>query len=132
VKEYNGVFKHTELTKGKILVISNALNEINVVNRFLPTPSAFTKTEIEVVKRWVDDGGSLFLIADHMPMAGAAKDLAAAFEFEFTNRFVVDTVSGGPSYFSLKEKTLHESIITKGKDINESVEQIVAFTGQGF
>ena len=85
VIEYKGEFKKNELAKGKILVVSNALNEINVDDWYLPNPSAFTTDEIEIVKKWVYDGGSLFLIADHMPMAGAAKDLAAEFEFEFTN-----------------------------------------------
>ena len=132
VIEYNGVFKKNELAKGKILVISNALNEINVDDWFIPNPSAFTKAEIEIVRKWVYDGGSLFLIADHMPMAGAAKDLAAEFEFEFTNGFVFDPVHKGPAYFNLKERTLIESIITKGRDITESVEQVVTFTGQGF
>jgi uncharacterized protein (DUF2249 family) len=132
VIEYKGVFKKNELAKGKILVISNALNEINVDDWFLPSPSAFTKTEIEVVKDWVNGGGSLFLIADHMPMAGAAKELAKEFEFEFTNGFVFDTLSRGPAYFNLKERTLSESIITKGRDTSESVEQIATFTGQAF
>ncbi|MCK7460731.1 MAG: hypothetical protein MZU84_00915 [Sphingobacterium sp.] len=50
-----------------------------------------------------------------MPMAGAAKDLAAEFGFEFANGFVLDTVSGGQASFSLKEKTLIESMITKGE-----------------
>lgn len=132
VKEYKGVFQKNELEKGKIFVISNALNEINLGNWSLPNPSAFTKSEIEVMRQWVFEGGSLFLIADHMPMAGAAEDLAKAFEFEFTNGFVFDTLSKGPAFFSLNEKTLTESIITKGRDPAESVEQIVTFTGQAF
>ena len=132
VIEYKGVFKKSELSKGKILVISNALNKINVKDWFLPTPSAFTKSEIETVKKWVYDGGSLFLIADHMPMAGAAKDLAAGFEFEFTNGFALDTINRGPAYFNLNERTLTESVITKGRDTSESVTQIVSFTGQAF
>lgn len=132
VIEYKGVFKKTELANGKILVISNALNEINVNDWFLPNPSAFTKLEIEVLRQWVLEGGSLFLIADHMPLAGAAKNLAKVFEFEFTNGFVFDTLSRGPAYFNLKEKTLTESIITKGRDATESVKQIVTFTGQAF
>ena len=108
VIEYKGPFDEFELTKGKILVISNALNEINVDDWFLPNPSAFTKSEIETLKKWVFEGGSLFLIADHMPMAGAATELAAVFEFEFTNGFVFGTVSKGAAIFNLKEKMLHE------------------------
>jgi hypothetical protein len=132
IKEYTGDFNKKELSGGKILVIANALNEKNVEDWYVPTPSTFTKAEMETVKDWVHKGGSLFLIADHMPMAGAAKDLAAEFGFEFTNGFVLDTVSEGTATFSLKEKTLVESLITKGRDSTESVDQIVSFTGQGF
>lgn len=132
VKEYKGVIKKNELAKGNIFVISNALNVINVEDWFLPNPSAFTQSEIEVMEHWVTEGGSLFLIADHMPLAGAAKDLAKAFEFEFTNGFAMDTLTKGPAYFNLKEKTLTESIITKGRDSTENVEQIATFTGQAF
>lgn len=132
VVAYKGVFKKNELSKGKILVISNALNEINVEDWFLPTPSAFTKSEIEDVKKWVYNGGSLFLIADHMPMAGAAENLAAEFGFLFTNGFVFDSLTNGKIYFNTKKGTLIESTITKGKDSGECVKQIVSFTGQGF
>ena len=132
VKEYDDVFRKSELGKEEILVISNALNEINVEDWFLPNPSAFSKDEIKIVKRWVRKGGSLFLIADHMPMAGAAKDLAAEFDFEFTNGFVFDTVTRGPAFFNVKQKNLVESIITKGRDTSETVYQVATFTGQGF
>jgi len=132
VTEYKGEFNEDALLKGKILVISNAINEMNEQNWYVPTPSAFTKTEIEVVKKWVNDGGSLFLIADHMPFGGAASDLAASFGFEFSNGFVMDTLSPGPAFFNLKEGTLFENIITKGRNKEESVDQIATFTGQGF
>ena len=132
VKVNKGTFNQLDLAKGKILVISNALNESNVRSWVRPYPSAFTTNEIEVVREWVYDGGSLFLIADHMPCAGAAKDLARAFEFEFTNGFVLDTISTGPAYFNLQEGTLTECIITKGRDTTENVEQIATFVGQAF
>ncbi len=132
VKAFKDPFTKDELSKGKILVISNAINEINVNDWSLPNPSAFTNSEIKIVEKWVYDGGSLFLIADHMPMAGAAKDLAAEFEFEFTNGFALDTINGGPAYFNLNEKTLTESSITKGRDKSERVEQVASFTGQAF
>lgn len=136
VIEYKSVFNKNELAKGKILVISNALNE-NVEDWVIPNPSAFTKSEIDEVRQWIFEGGNLFLIADHMPIADASKALAKAFEFEFTNGFVFDSrtewnVSRNPSFFNLKEGTLIESIITKGRDSTESVKQIASFTGQGF
>jgi uncharacterized protein (DUF2249 family) len=132
VKSYRGQFDKKKLSEGKILVISNALNQINEHNWYLPTPSAFTKEEIESVKTWVKSGGSLFLIADHMPLAGAAQELADSFGFKFTNGFVMDTVSNGPAIFNLENKTLIESVITKGRNESEQVNKIVTFTGQGF
>ena len=132
VRPYKGTFEKQGLKEGEILVISNALNEINVQDWYLPNPSAFTVAEIKVLKRWVKHGGSLFLIADHMPMAGAATDLAAGFGFAFSNGFVIQKEASGPDYFNIEDGTLKESLITKGRDSTETVEQIVSFTGQGF
>lgn len=133
VKRYKGEFERSKLARGKILVISNALNKKNVRDWTLPNPSAFTATEIEELRKWVCDGGSLFLIADHMPMAGAARDLAAAFGFEFTNGFVFDTASPRvPAIFNTEDGTLVESGITRGRNDHESVGQIMTFTGQAF
>jgi hypothetical protein len=132
VLPYQGEFAKGELSRGDILVISNALNEFTVENWYLPTPSAFTTSEIKVVKKWVKKGGSLFLIADHMPMAGAAEDLAREFGFEFTNGFAVDTITRGPAFFTTHEGSLNVNLITQGRDTSESVEHIASFTGQAF
>lgn len=132
VLRYSGLFNLKELSKGKILVIANALNALNVENWYVPNPSAFTPAEIEVVRQWVKSGGSLFLIADHMPMAGAASDLAKSFGFEFTNGFVFDSLSNGTTYFNYDKGTLLESVITKGSGSTERVQQVVSFTGQAF
>ncbi|NMM47723.1 DUF4350 domain-containing protein [Marinigracilibium pacificum] len=132
VREYSGDFKSVNLLKGKILVISNALNEQNQKKWHLPTPSAFTRDEIQIVKEWVFNGGSLFLIADHMPMAGAAEDLASAFGFKFTNGFVFNPESKTPDLFNTKSNTLHNCVITKGRNDSETVDQIATFTGQAF
>jgi hypothetical protein len=132
VSGYKGEFSNSQLMAGKILVIANALNKINVENWFLPTPSAFTPTEIDIVKSWVKEGGSLFLIADHMPMGGAAADLAAAFGFKFTNGFALDTSARGPDTFYRKDNSLLACAITNGRNALESVSKIVTFTGQAF
>ena len=133
VKGYAGEFVRAKLGEGKILVISNALNEKNVRDWTLPNPSAFTGVEIENVRQWIYEGGSLFLIADHMPMAGAALDLAAAVGFEFSNGFVFDTTTlRGPAIFRLQDGTLVESQVTKGRNGIETVRQVVTFTGQAF
>ena len=133
IQGYQGTFTEAQLSKGKILVISNALNAQNVENWYLPNPSAFTAKEIETVQQWVRKGGNLFLIADHMPMAGAAADLAKAFGFESTNGFVFNTAGNqGTAYFKKENGTLGTSILTKGSKKHETINEIVSFTGQGF
>lgn len=132
VREYQGPFELDKLKQGKILVISNALNEINVQHWYLPTPSAFNNEEIKIVKQWVNDGGSLFLIADHMPMGGAAKELAAAFGFGFSNGFVMYKNGNIPAIFNTGDSTLIESVITKGRNKDEYVNEVATFTGQAF
>ncbi|HMU47508.1 MAG TPA: DUF4350 domain-containing protein [Chitinophagaceae bacterium] len=132
VKRYVGLFEEKKLDAGKILVISNALNEINTENWYLPTPSAFTKEEIESVRKWVYNGGSLFLIADHMPLAGSAADLAKVFGFDFRNGFAVDTMSRTTDLFSRNDSSLKNNVITNGRNKSENVQQVATFTGQSF
>ncbi len=132
VKGYAGRFDLQLLQEARILVIANAMNKINVLHWYLPTPSAFSPREIETVRKWVEAGGSLFLIADHMPMGGAAADLAAAFGFRFTNGFAVDTAKGGTSFFYRSDNSLSSDIITNGRDSTERVNKVVTFTGQAF
>jgi hypothetical protein len=130
VNAYKGEFIESQLKNVQILVIANALNKINIENWYLPTPSAFSTAEIETVRRWIEKGGSLFLIADHMPMGGAAADLASAFGFKFTNGFAADTSKPGNAYFYRKDNTLQQCSITNGRNSNEAVNKVVTFTGQ--
>jgi hypothetical protein len=129
---YPGQFGLKRLRKGKILVISNALNEANVENWYKPVYPAFTDDEIEIVRQWVEEGGSLFLIADHMPMGGAAARLAAVFGFGFTDGFAADTARSGPALFTRAEGTMADNIITNGNNAAERVDSIYTFTGQAF
>jgi hypothetical protein len=132
VKGFRGEFTESSLSAARMLLIANALNKINIQNWYLPTPSAFTVSEIEEVRKWVSRGGSLFLIADHMPFGGSAMDLAAAFGFEFTNGFAADTSVPGPAYFHRKDSSVIPSVITDGRNEDEKVNKVVTFTGQAF
>jgi hypothetical protein len=132
VNSYIGEFKGSQLKNLRILVIANALNKLNIQNWYLPTPSAFSKEEIETVRRWVKTGGSLFLIADHMPFGGAAADLASAFGFIFSNGFAADTSKPGNAFFYRKDNTLLPCSITDGRNATETVNKVVTFTGQAF
>ena len=129
---FTKLFTKKELEKGKILVISNALHKDNTERWSLPTPSAFSKEEINAVNDWVKNGGSLFLIADHMPMPGAAADLAASFGFTFYNGYAVDTTKRGSDTFDLEKGTLLSGTITDGRNDAEKIDSVTSFTGQGF
>ncbi|HZY82388.1 MAG TPA: DUF4350 domain-containing protein, partial [Cyclobacteriaceae bacterium] len=127
VKRGRQPFTTPSLQGTKILVISNALSERNSEQWILPTPSAFTNDEISQLKQWVTNGGSLFLIADHMPIAGCAEDLAKAFGFTFYNGFAFDTTkTSGPDLFNFANQGLKNTTLTKGLD------DIYTFTGQAF
>lgn len=120
------------LEKCDILVIGNALHDRNVEDWSLPVLSAFTQKEISEVCHWIMEGGALLLLADHMPMAGAAKDLAQALGFEFTNSFVFDPETWDPTVFRVSDSTLVDHPIVRGRSKNESIDSVASFFGQAF
>ncbi len=67
------------LSQGQILSIINPLAKGNVGNWKLPVFSAFSPSEISAICKWVYNGGSLLLAADHMPFPGASEALAREF-----------------------------------------------------
>ncbi len=125
-KPFEAKFTRESLEGVEILAIANAINEKNSNNWSKPTYSAFEKDEIEALRSWVEEGGSLLLIADHMPFSGAAKDLAAAFNVEFINGFAMDTIRK-PDFFTQTEGTLNRTILT-----DTNIDSILTFTGQAF
>ena len=129
---YMGQFDGAGLNRCRILVISNALNESNATRWHKPVLPAFTPGETETVRKWVEGGGSLFLIADHMPMGGAAAEMAAAFGFGFTDGFALDTALPGPALFCRADGTLEDNILANGRSADERVDSIYSFTGQAF
>ncbi|MCZ6834661.1 MAG: DUF4350 domain-containing protein [Planctomycetota bacterium] len=121
------------LRDADVFVISNALKGGADAEWVLPTPSAFTSGEIEYLRAWVDKGGSLLLIADHMPMPGATADLAKAFGFLFHNGFAFKTgTRQGTFHYTRSEGSLAEHAITEGRDAGERIESVMVFTGQAF
>jgi len=122
-----------------ILVISNAMHEQSSEAAGwapLPNYSAFTDEEIVEVERWVRGGGSLLLIADHMPLAGHAEALAAAFGVRFQNGFAFGSASNagrnGLITFRRTDGTLPPSVAADGRGSSERVDFVTTFTGQAF
>lgn len=125
-----------------ILVVANAQPSEAAWDSYpSPTPSAFSPAEVQAVRDWVGRGGRLLLIADHMPLAGAATALAAAFGVRFTDGFAVEAFEGDtgrarafaePTIFRTADGTLRPHAIVRGRDAADSVTSVRSFTGQAF
>lgn len=125
-------FDPASLSELDILVIANALHPRNEEDWSLPTPSAFSPDEIAAVRDWVESGGSLLLIADHMPFPGAAGDMAAAFGFQLNNGFALDPEEQGPLVLRRSDGSLAPHPITDGGAEEERVDSVATFTGEAF
>jgi hypothetical protein len=133
VSGFEKSFSADSLRGVEVLVIANSLHERNVKDWSLPTPSAFTKDEITAVKTWVEAGGSLFLIVDHMPFPGAAGELAQAFGVVFSNGYARPghRKEGVPDTFE-PATGLKESEVTRGRGEEEKVVKVATFGGSAF
>jgi hypothetical protein len=134
VVESNGApFTAETLARFDILVISNAMHPQSEADWApLPNYSAFTDDEIAAVEKWIRDGGALLLIADHMPLAGHAEALAAAFGVRFQNGFALDSSRNGQITFRRPDGSLAPTPIANGRRAAERVDSVTTFTGQAF
>jgi hypothetical protein len=124
-------FSNSLLRGYDILVISNALGE----ERGL---SAFTDDECDVVRNWVQAGGSLLLISDHTPFGAAARILSMRFGVEMSTAYtgdrsyydksVLDEL--GQLVFTRKNHLLTDNAITNGRNRAERINRVITFTGQ--
>lgn len=126
------LFSKETLSRGKILVIANALSKRNAQNWNPPIDPSFTREEVQAVRAWVEDGGALLLIVDHFPMPAAISPLAEAFGVHVHNGYAVDPQSPGPIIFSQSAKSLRDHPITRGRNERERVESVATFTGSAF
>jgi hypothetical protein len=128
-----GKFTPQALAGVKVLVIANALAERNREDWMLPTPSAFDSAEIATVRTWVANGGSLLLIADHMPFPGAASDLAAAFGFMLGNGFAFHMPDENGDFTLRRARgELRPHPILNGGNREPRVDSVRVFTGEAF
>lgn len=86
-----------------VFVILNALARADREDRALPVERAFTSGEVAAIADWVRDGGSLLLVADHMPWPGAVADLAGEFGAELLNGWATAEPRRYPDVFSHDE-----------------------------
>lgn len=132
VVAHRGPFTAASLAGVDILVIANALAPENRGRWALPTPSAFSRAEVESIHDWVCGGGALFLIADHMPFAGAAAALADRFGVAMINGFVFGPGGEGVLGFSPEGGGLTSHPIVDGGVGEQPVLEVATFTGHAF
>ena len=114
-----------------VLVIANAIHRDNVSNWTSTISQAFLTDEIDIIVKWVKNGGALLLIADHFPFPEAIMDLSKKFGFVSSNSFVIKKQSGkGWFSYTREEKTLNTSALEIiGKP---NLDSIMSFTGHCF
>jgi hypothetical protein len=121
-----------------ILVIANPYLESFRDFPAMTPPSAFSAEEIASIKRYVEEGGALLLLADHAPLGGGSSDLAKAFGFEFLNGHTAEAVAAENGevqvmiMFSPDNglKTGHS--VLDGSTGRQKVTRFQAFGGQSF
>jgi hypothetical protein len=106
-----------------------AAHALVIANAQVPagSPTAFTADEVEVVRRWVEEGGSLLLIADHPPFAAGGLELGKIFGLRFRNAGAVNPAErSGRLVFRRLDGTLKDHAVTKG------IDEVATFTGCSF
>jgi len=136
VRSGTAPFDSASLAPARVLVIANALGgrDAPPVAWSSPVASAFQPAEIAAVVRWVERGGSLLLIADHHPFAGAADSLAYALDVFFANGFALAPPYERDSLRIVfrRGKNLKNHPVLEGRSRAERVDSVVSFTGSAF
>lgn len=133
-------FDEAILSEADIVVIRKPLAAIKWD---LPTPSAFSKSEIATLVTWVGAGGALLLVTEHMPFGGAVEELASAFGIRVINAFAVDSAPVGhlpwqtvdsASDFSFRRSdgSLPSHPVTNGRGAQERIDFMITNGGTAF
>jgi hypothetical protein len=121
-----------------ILVIANPFLENYRDYPAMTPPSAFSVEEIDAIRRFVEEGGALLLLADHAPLGGGSSDLAKAFGFEFLNGHTAEAAAADIGnrhvmiLFTPDNGLLTSHPITSGDTGRQKITRFQAFGGQSF
>ena len=110
----------------------SGFNTIVIANARAADGSALTDAEVSVVATWVAGGGSLLLIVDHRPFAAPSFNLMRAFGFTPSDGIVARDLNDPIDIFTLKDGSLHDGPLTRGRNVQERVTAIGTFGGSGF
>jgi hypothetical protein len=132
VEASSAVFSEAALEHCDLLVIANPMTEESAGEDWsFPHPSAFTRDELEATYSWIRGGGALLLIADHAPIAGAARDLGMMLGVGMLDGYAYDPTQE-PDTFRLATGNLSDHTITRGRYLDERIDHVVTWTGQAF
>ena len=131
VRASTAKFTAEALKGARILVIANA----NAAADQHSSAPAFTPQECAAVRAWVRAGGSLMLIADHMPFGAAASPLGEVFGVRMGKGWTYEPAPGAAGIttqldYARKDGRLADHPITRGRNAAEAVQVIRAFSGQ--
>jgi hypothetical protein len=129
VRPQAGRFTAAALAGVRVLVIANALGDTG--SWALPARPAFDGAEVAAVVKWVEEGGAVWLIADHMPFPGAAAPLADALGLTFVDGFALRREGGAGPIICRRGAGLAEHPITGGLGAAR-IDSVASFTGQAF
>jgi hypothetical protein len=138
---YHIVVNRTPFTKEslqsfKILVIVNPLGAEDSDDVGANGP-AFSAEECDAIANWIRGGGSLLLVADPDPFAGATQVLAQRLEVEMNRGHTTDPANAdkdsndsGLIVYSRDNHLLAPHAITNGRSETERVNRVMTFMGQ--
>lgn len=123
------------LSNTAILVIPNAYTNDYRQYSTLEAPSVYSDVEIALIKNWVQEGGSLLVLADHSPFAGGTIKLADAFGFSYMTGHTLNKSSLSNRVnvnidFSRENGLLADHPITNGSTGRKKISHYFAFGGQ--
>jgi hypothetical protein len=124
-------FAAASLNGVRVFVTANA-RASNATER--ASGPAFSDQDCGLLQKWVREGGSLLLIADHTPFGEASASLASRFGVQMGMgiAFDVQNFETAPTIivFSADNAGLGDHPILKGRNDSEHLRRVVAFGGQ--
>lgn len=131
LRAHDGPITAEALECADVLVIANALHGSDVGNWERPIEPAFAEAEVEAIVGWVEDGGALLLIADHMPFAGAVAPLAARLGIEWVDGFALHPEGRGIHTFTRAAGGIAPNPATDAGPGGRA-DSVTSFTGSAF
>lgn len=131
---HQGLFTEKALQNIDLLIIANAAAPEQKGGE---KTSAFSESEIHVLTEWIQNGGSLLLIADHDPFGSAASELAKVLGVGMESVWTVDTLRvdqeiGKNTWLEYNQENngLGQHSILQAESPESAIKQVITFTGQ--